>query len=161
MQKPYVISRYVHFLASLLNLLTRDSTHLQIVEDLEIMNFALFNESHHALKSHGVSMTCQLDFYAHSRNKCGRISEEFKGFPHHHIWGPENLQDTNYITTCQRDYLSTGILETLFELGIPLGNGSNRTEWAYAPYMEAIKGGLGPKVRPLHSYYTCHDVKYP
>ncbi|KAE9398374.1 hypothetical protein BT96DRAFT_920905 [Gymnopus androsaceus JB14] len=105
------------------------STHIRIIKDLEIMNFALFNESHHELKS----------------KKCGKIEElDQHTFNLFRNFG-NDPEDMRMITSCRRDYLSTGILESLFELGIPLGNGSNRTEWAYAPYIEATKGGLGPK----------------
>lgn len=75
--------------------------------------------------------------------KCGKFEEPPK--PGLRLFPGDS--DSMWVTTCRRDYYNTGILETLFELGVPLDNGLNRTEWAYAPYMEASQYGLGPKVR--------------
>ncbi|KAJ3932891.1 MAG: hypothetical protein NXY57DRAFT_72159 [Lentinula lateritia] len=100
-------------------------THIRILKEFEIMNFALFNDSHDALKA----------------QECGKFEEPPK--PGLRLFPGDS--DSMWVTTCRRDYYNTGILETLFELGVPLDNGLNRTEWAYAPYMEASQYGLGPK----------------
>ncbi|KAF9069793.1 hypothetical protein BDP27DRAFT_1447502 [Rhodocollybia butyracea] len=114
-QVPYVISR----------------THIQIVKELKVMNFDSFNKSHHILKS----------------AECGKSLKLSEIEEHHkrpNLWH-SSADSLKWVTSCHRDYHSTGNLETLFELGIPLDDGSNRTEWAYAPYLEASEYGLGPK----------------
>ncbi|KAF9073644.1 hypothetical protein BDP27DRAFT_1318635 [Rhodocollybia butyracea] len=102
-------------------------THIQIVKVLEIMNFDLFNKSHHDLKSANCGKSSELD------DKRRRKMDLPEGSP------------MKWVTSCQRNYPTTGILETLFEFGAPLDDGSNQTEWAYAPYLEANDYGLGPK----------------
>ncbi|KAJ3809983.1 hypothetical protein F5876DRAFT_77201 [Lentinula aff. lateritia] len=112
-------------------------THIRILKEFEIMNFASFNESHNALKA----------------QECGKFGEP----PKPGLRFFQGDSGSVWVTTCRRDYYNTGILESLFELGVPLDNGLNRTEWAYAPYMEASQYGLGPKdFTPLPVELKCN-----
>ncbi|KAF5350829.1 hypothetical protein D9757_013531 [Collybiopsis confluens] len=105
-------------------------THIQNVRETEIMNYDLFNASHVALK----------------QRNCGKStsyneSSDYDVF----LWSLLN-KDDKQLTTCHREYETTGVLETLFEVGVTLEDRSTRvTEWAYAPYFEHSDIDLGPK----------------
>ncbi|KAF5367618.1 hypothetical protein D9757_010659 [Collybiopsis confluens] len=104
-------------------------THIRNVRETRIMNYNLFNESHVALKRH----------------KCGECSSynesrDLDSF----VWSHRDKSEKK-VTTCTHEYETTGIIETLFEMGVALEDGSTRTEWAYAPFFESSDIDLGPK----------------
>ncbi|KAF5379859.1 hypothetical protein D9757_007246 [Collybiopsis confluens] len=116
-------------------------THIRIVKETQLMNLESFREAHDTLKLHecGKSRTVNNSRFS------------------------EDIEDTyKFVTVCQRDYSTTGILETLFEVDAPLPDGSSHTEYVYAPYLESSRGGLGPKdLTPVPVWKDCTRFSSP